>query len=140
VRWPGKVPADRVSDAVFATIDFMPTFATLCQLDVPNDRRIDGVDQTELLLGKREVGRENFYFHDAGVRRGRWKYLKPDAFFHGYAKEDDRQKVDELYDLETDLGEQTNLAKKFPAKVAELQALMRSIEGGDRFEPDANRR
>ena len=140
VRWPGKVPADRVSDAVFATIDFMPTFATLCQLDVPNDRRIDGVDQTGLLLGKREVGRENFYFHDAGVRRGRWKYLKPDAFFHGYAKEDDRQKVDELYDLETDLGEQTNLAKKFPAKVAELQALMRSIEGGDRFDPDANRR
>ena len=140
VRWPGKVPAGRVSDAIFATIDFMPTFAALCHFDVPSDRRIDGVDQTELLLGRRETGRDNFYFHDAGVRQGKWKYLKPNAFFHDYAKEDDRNYVDELYDLETDLGEHTNLAKKFPAKVTELQALMRSIEDGDRLEPEANRR
>ena len=37
--------------------------------------------------------------------------------------------VEELYDLESDLGEQTNLAAKGPEKVAELRALMRSIEG-----------
>ena len=30
VRWPGKVPVGRVNDAIFATIDFMPTFANLC--------------------------------------------------------------------------------------------------------------
>jgi arylsulfatase A-like enzyme len=74
------------------------------------------------------------------VRRGKWKYLKPNALFHGYAKEDNRQRVDELYDLEADLGEQTNLAERSPEKVAELQALMRSIEGGDKLEPEANRR
>lgn len=129
VRWPGKVPAGRVSDAVFATIDFMPTFATLAGFEVPDDRRMDGIDQTELLLGQRESGREHFYFNNAGVRQGKWKYLKPDAFFHGYAVEDDREKVEELYDLETDLGERTNLAAKHPQKVAELKALMRSIEG-----------
>ena len=140
VRWPGKVPAGRVSNAIYATIDFMPTFATLCQFDVPSDRRIDGVDQTELLLGKRETGRKNFYFHDAGVRREKWKYLKSDAFFHGYAKEDDRQMIDELYNLETDLGEQTNLASQFPERVAELRALMRSVEGGDRLESETNQR
>lgn len=138
VRWPGKVPC-RTSDAVFATIDFLPTFASICQFDVPNDRRIDGIDQTDLLLGS-ETGREDFYFHDAGVRQGRWKYLKPNAFFHGYAKEDDRPIADELYDLETDLGEQTNLAKKYPEKTTELQGLMRSIEGDDVLDPDANRR
>ena len=27
VRWPGKVPAGRTSDAIFSTIDFLPTFA-----------------------------------------------------------------------------------------------------------------
>jgi arylsulfatase A-like enzyme len=140
VRWPGKVPAGRVSDAVFATIDFLPTFAALCGFDVPDDRRIDGVDQTALLLGQRETGREDFYFHSAGVRLGRWKYLKPDAFFHGYAIEDDRVKEHELYDLETDLGEQVNVAKMHPAKVAELQALMQSIEGKDRLDPKDNRR
>ena len=56
VRWPGKVPAGRVSDAIFATIDFLPTFATLAGFKVPDDRRIDGIDQTDLLLGKRETG------------------------------------------------------------------------------------
>ena len=51
-RWPGKIPAGRKSDAIFATIDFMPTFASLCGFKVPDDRKIDGVDQTNLLLGK----------------------------------------------------------------------------------------
>ncbi len=140
VRWPGKVPAGRVSDAIFATIDFVPTFANLTGFDIPTDRRIDGIDQTGLLLGERDTGREHFYFQGAGVRQGRWKYLKAKAFFHGYAVEDDRAKVEELYDLETDLGEQTNLAKKHPGKVAELRSLMEAIESRDRLTESDNRR
>lgn len=128
VRWPGRVPAGRVSDAIFATIDFMPTFASLCGFELPSDRYIDGIDQTALLMGDRTAGREHFYFHNAGVRQGKWKYLKPNAHFHGYAVEDDREKVDELYDLETDVGERINLAAKYPERVAELQKLMMSIE------------
>ena len=140
VRWPGKVPAGRDSDAIFATIDFMPTFASLCGFNVPDDRRIDGIDQTDLLTGQRDTGREHFYYHDAGVRLGKWKYLKPNAFFHGYAREDDRKAVDELFDLKADVGERTNLAEKFPEKVTELKQLMQSIEAGDRLEAEANRR
>ncbi len=140
VRWPGRVPAGRVSDAVFATIDFMPTFATLAGFEPPSDRRIDGIDQTELLLAGRETGRDDFYFHDAGVRQGKWKYLKADAHFHGYAVEDSREKAEELYDLEDDLGERTNLAAKHPEKVAELRTLMQSIEGSDRLAPSDNAR
>ncbi|KAA5547111.1 sulfatase-like hydrolase/transferase [Roseiconus nitratireducens] len=128
VRWPGKVPAGRVSDAIFATIDFLPTFADLCGFEPPTDRLIDGIDQTDLLLGRRETGRDNFYFHDAGIRQGKWKYLKPDAQFRGYAVEDNREKVEELYDLDLDLGEQINLAAKYPDKVAELNRLMKSVE------------
>ena len=140
VRWPGKVPAGRESDAVFATIDFMPTFAKLAGFDVPADRRIDGIDQSPLLLGERDTGREHFYFSRAGVRQGRWKYLKADAFFHGYAVEDDRPKVDELYDLQSDLGERTNLAERFPDRVTEMKKLMSSIEEQDRLRPEDSRR
>jgi arylsulfatase A-like enzyme len=140
VRWPGKVPAANVSDAAFATIDFMPTFAKLTDFKVPADRRIDGIDQSDLLLGKRNTGRENFYFHEAGVRQGKWKYLKAQAFFHGYAVENDRVKVEELYDLEADVGERTNLAAKHPQKVAELRELMRSIEARDKLAPSDNNR
>lgn len=140
VRWPEEVPAGRTSDAIFATIDFMPTFASLCGFEVPDDRRIDGIDQSALLHGKQETGREDFYFHAAGVRKGKWKYLKPDAFFHGYAIENGREKVEELYDLEADLGERNNLASRHPEIVAELRELMTSIEAGDRLEPGASRR
>lgn len=138
VRWPGRVPAGRVSDAIFATIDFLPTFATLTGFDVPTDRRIDGIDQTELLSGKRETGREHFYFHAAGVRQGRWKYLKADAHFYGFAIEDSREKAEELYDLDADLGERINLAAKYPDKVSELRELMKSIEGDDKLDPAAS--
>ncbi len=127
VRWPGKVPVGRVNDAIFATIDFMPTFANLCGFQMPKDRRIDGMDQTDLILGKRETGREYFYFNKAGVRKGKWKYLKPDAHFHGYAVDDSRKKIDELYDLEADLGEQTNLAPNHPKIVAQLRKLTENI-------------
>ncbi len=128
VRWPGKVPVGRVNDAIFATIDFMPTFGNLCGFEVPEDRRIDGMDQTDLILGKRETGREFFYFNKAGVRKGKWKYLKADAHFHGYAIDDSRKKVDELFDLEADLGERINLAAKHPKIVAQLKQLMNEIE------------
>ena len=128
VRWPGKVPAERTSDAIFATIDFLPTFANLCGFDVPKDRRIDGIDQTKLLLGKNKSGRKDFYFNKAGYRLGKWKYLKPNAHFHGYAVEETRKKVDELYDLEADLGERNNLAEKHPEIVAKLKARMEAAE------------
>ncbi len=128
VRWPGKVPAGRVNDAVFASIDFMPTFANLCGFAVPKDRHLDGIDQTDLLLGKRETGREFFYFDRAGVRKGKWKYLKPNAHFYGYAVENDRPQAEELYDLKADLGERNNLAQKHPELVAELRALTEKLE------------
>ena len=140
VRWPDKVPAGRTSDAIFATIDFMPTFAELTGYTIPSDRRIDGIDQTNLLLGKRDSGRDHFYFQGAGIRLGKWKYLKPAAFFHNYAVEDDRSKVDELYDLENDLGERANLASKHPQKVAELKKLMSAVEQSDRLRPEDSKR
>ncbi len=135
VRWPGKVPAGRVSDAIMATVDFLPTFAHLCGYETPKDRRIDGVDQTNLLLGKTGSGREDFYFQDAGVRRGRWKFLKSDAHFFNYAIDENRPPVDELYDLNADIGERNNLATAHPDIVAELKELMLAIEAGETIDP-----
>lgn len=74
-----------LSDAVFATIGFMLTFAKRGGFELPDDPRIAGVDQTDLLLGQQEWERDPFYFQGAGVRRGKWKYLKANAHLHGYA-------------------------------------------------------
>ncbi len=125
VRWPGHVPAGRVSDAIFSTLDFLPTFGTLAGFDVPGDRIIDGVDQTDLLLGKNDTGarREFFYFcrnEMHGVRQGKWKLILPDRKkFYGYV--DDRGSGEvELYDLNADIGETKNLAEEQPEVVAAL--------------------
>ena len=129
-RWPGKVPAGRSSNAIFATIDFMPTFANLAGFEVPDDRVIDGIDQTELLLGKTETGRDTFLYmhlsHVNGIRKGPWKYLAPQQKVAGYAVDRNRPEVEELYNLDTDLGERNNVAKKHPEIVRELKALMKA--------------
>ena len=56
VRWPGKIEAGRVSDEIFATLDWMPTLASLLgeKGKIPVDRPIDGIDQSEFLLGTQE--------------------------------------------------------------------------------------
>lgn len=56
-------------------------------------------------------------------------YLKSAARFYGYTIEDSREKIDELYDLEADIGEQSNLEGKSSDKVTELKELLGSIEG-----------
>lgn len=129
VRWPGNVPQGKVSNAIFATIDFMPTFAKLAGFKAPTDRKIDGVNQTDLLVGKSKTGaRDSFYYQGNGVRKGPWKYLIAKHKVHGFARDRNREEVEELYNLETDIGETKNLAKKYPEKVKELRSLLKEIQ------------
>jgi arylsulfatase len=55
IRWPGKIPAGRVSNEIVHEMDTFTTFAKLAGAPVPQDRPIDGVDQTDFLLGKKET-------------------------------------------------------------------------------------
>ena len=54
IRWPGKVPAARVSNQIVAIVDFFPTLARIGGGKVPADRPIDGVDQLDFLTGAQE--------------------------------------------------------------------------------------
>lgn len=133
VRWPGHVPAGRINDAIFSTVDFLPTIAHLAGYQVPDDRIIDGVDQTALLLGKSEKGaRDHFYYFCKnslhGVRKGKWKLLLANREnYYGYVK-DTGSKEMELYDLKSDIGETRNLAKKHPEVVKELLQLVKAFQ------------
>jgi hypothetical protein len=42
--------------AMFSIMDFFPTFAHIADGKVPDDRPIDGVDQSEVLLGGNDIG------------------------------------------------------------------------------------
>ena len=54
VRWPGQIPAGRVSNQIVAIVDFFPTLARIAGGKVPTDRPIDGVDQLDFFTGRQE--------------------------------------------------------------------------------------
>ena len=54
-RWPGRVSPGRVSNEIVAMVDLFPTLARIAGGAVPDDRVIDGLDQTPLLLGETDA-------------------------------------------------------------------------------------
>src|SRR4029077_3938390 len=80
VRWPGQIKPGQ-SYAMFSIMDFFPTFARLAGGKVPNDRPIDGVDQTDLWLGKSETGARDHLLSFVGptLAAARWKQFR--AYF-----------------------------------------------------------
>jgi arylsulfatase len=51
IRWPGRIPAGRVSDEIAHAVDLFPTLASVAGAAVPKDRPIDGVDQSSFFQG-----------------------------------------------------------------------------------------
>ena len=80
IRWPGRI-RPRSSYAMFSIMDFFPTFARLAGGKVPDDRPIDGVDQSDLLLGKNDSGRREHLLTFVGpdLVAARWKQFR--AYF-----------------------------------------------------------
>jgi arylsulfatase len=79
-RWPGRIPAGFASNEIVHEMDLFATFAALAGGDVPTDRVIDGVDQSDFLTGRSEksaresvvvyVGNELY-----GVKWRDWKMM-----------------------------------------------------------------
>ncbi len=131
VRWPGRIPDGLDSNAIVSTLDVLPTFAALAGVPelVPGDRTIDGVDQTELFLGKSKEGaRDGFLYYEKdelqAVRQGPWKLRLPDLKeLRTWTENDHGTNKLELYNLDEDLGETSNVAMQHPKIVARLEML-----------------
>jgi arylsulfatase len=75
IRWPGRIPAGRVSNEIVHQVDFLPTFAAAVGQDiVPKDRAIDGVNQLPFLEGKQtKSNRESVIFYtNTTLRAVKW--------------------------------------------------------------------
>ncbi len=77
-RWPGKISAGGVSDEIVHEMDLFPTFARIADGTVPDDRVIDGVDQTDFFLGRQaKSNREGLIVYMGnevwGVKWRNWK-------------------------------------------------------------------
>jgi len=126
--WPGRVPAGSVNDAVAATIDLLPTFVSLAGGTVPATPVIDGRDITSILLGQSKESAREAHYYFAGynlqaVRQGRWKLaIAPQP--EGMGKQEAKTPTGmRLYDLDAEIGEQTDVAAQHPEVVAKLKAL-----------------
>lgn len=139
IRWPGVVPAGRVSNKLLTTLDILPTVANVCGAQLPK-KRIDGIDWTALLKGDDSLTpRDHFYYYYRknsleAVRRGDWKLLfaHPGRTYEGFLPGQDGRpgRTDEnhefpmaLYDLRRDPGERYNVLEQQPERVADLQKL-----------------
>jgi arylsulfatase A-like enzyme len=126
--WPGKIAPGSVCDAVAGTIDMLPTCVAIAGGTVPAKPVIDGVDISPLLFGKsKQSPREAHYYFSSykldAVRQGPWKLAITQ-------QQDVSEKGPRLYNLDAEIGEQTNLADKHPDIVAKLQVLAEKMDAG----------
>jgi arylsulfatase A-like enzyme len=119
VRWPGIIPAGRVSDFPWALWDLLYTVAELAAVTRPDG--LDSLSVAPTLLGKEQKPHEFLYWelHEKGfqqaVRMGDWKALRlrpgePLALYH----------------LPTDPGETTDIATANPQVIAAIEDYLKS--------------
>ena len=118
IRWPGKIRANWKSKEMFHVLDFFTTFAAITGAEVPTDRAIDGVDQTDFLLGNQERSNRDsrlvlYDGHDrpVAIRYQQFKYhfIVYDKFNPFQSAPEQLGQIPFLYNLDTDPKEIFNL-------------------------------
>jgi arylsulfatase A-like enzyme len=123
-RWPGQIEAGAESDYVSAFWDMMPTFAEIAGVEAPSD--LDGVSMLPALMGEEQAIERPLYWEYHGlwngaqaVRIGRWKGVR-------LGGHDDANAPIELYDLDADPFETTDVSTQQPDIVGQIQRVMES--------------
>jgi len=141
-KWPGKIPANSVQCEPAMTIDLLPTIAKLVGADLPK-LPIDGKDVGPLLRCEPAAKNQNrayyFYFDKnefQAIRMGRWKLILPHTYRTMIGQRPGNDGIPgkykmvqsglELYDLETDVGETTNVANANPEVVKRIMVEVES--------------
>ena len=115
--WPGHIKAGRISSEIAASIDFLPSFASLTGKKLRGNK-IDGKDISQFLLGNEEKSpRDTFVYFRMNelqaIRYGRYK-------LHFYRE---NTGVKELYNLHTDVSEENNIYEQHPDIVQKINEI-----------------
>jgi len=155
--WPGKIPADTKCSVPAMTIDILPTVAGLIGANLP-EHTIDGKDIWSLMSGAAgaESPHEAYFLYYGkqlqALRSGQWKLHFPHGYrtmagkpggTGGIPENYSQAEIGlELFDLEADVGETTDVSDKHPEVVARLSALadqMRKELGDNNVKGSGNR-
>ena len=122
IRWPGKIDP-RVSNEMFAIHDFFPTLANIIGAELPDDRPIDGLDQSDFLFGNSETSARESLITFIGDRivAVRWRQFRmypvevttsnTNPAVGGYmGMINDTAGFPQIYNIEADPKERVNLA------------------------------
>jgi arylsulfatase A len=131
--WPGKIPPGTRTEAITSMMDVLPTLAHLAGAELPDDRKLDGVNQWPVLAGTADgqPPRDQFFYFRGfkleAVRSGPWKlHLALAGGTPGQKKTPPRP---QLFHLIDDIGETKDVANDHPEVVERLQAMAQAIDG-----------
>jgi arylsulfatase A-like enzyme len=141
VRWPSKVKPGSTSDQLVSLTDVMATVAAITGTELPQEAAEDSFNLLPVLEGTATSAIRPYLLTQAfggqrtlAIRRGPWKYLDHrDSGGNNYDKAELRpfalpdtapEAPAQLYNLETDPGETTNLFFIKPKIATELKALL----------------
>jgi arylsulfatase A-like enzyme len=154
VRSPKQIEAG-VSKQTICLTDVMATCASLAGAKLPNDAAEDSFDLSSVLRGA-DGGRpiREFTLHQTwtlqlAIRKGPWKYLDHQGSggndYHRWEgldayilPESEPKAPGQLYNLDEDPGETTNLYYKHPEVVKELKDLLEKSKASGRSAPVRN--
>ena len=123
-HWPQKIAAGMETSVPVTSMAFYRTLLAFAGISPRPKQHLDGVDVSKLIMGKAKVRRQALYwhyphYHGAGcipvgaMRYKNWKLV------HWFG---DQQY--ELYDLETDLSELTDLSERYPKEFLMLKKML----------------
>jgi arylsulfatase A-like enzyme len=146
-QWKGVIPAGKVVDDPVIQLDILPTAVAAAGGEIKS--KLDGVNLLPHLTGKGKGKPHEMLLWRFGaqmaIRMGDWKLVKAPGVINSPAERraDATPAGAHLYNLATDIGEQTNLAEKEPAKFKQLAAAWEKWNAElmePRWEPNRNRR
>jgi len=114
IAWyPSKIKSGKVTGNTVLSMDILPTLLSIA--NISTGHKFDGIDFSQTLFSNKKLkNRATFwrYRNQWVVREGDWKYLKI-------------KDKEYLFNLENDLGEQTNLKVSNPKKFEYLKSLFK---------------
>lgn len=140
IRWPGKIQPGSSSEQLVCLTDIFATCAEILGQSLPDNAGEDSISFLPTLLGKESSSPRVSIVHHSiqgkfAIRDQRWKLCLCKGS-GGWSKETTTSP--QLYDMQTDPVESTNLAMQQPDVVAGLSKLLEEIIDHGRSTPGSN--